>query len=106
MGEGDRIVVVCSSSSSVNSRSGSGWRAKNRLQSRGLPTNDGPTIANIEHLPLADSIVESEKVLITKARGCQFCRIFRQGYSVRMSIQRDWPIPFSLHSHFVIDGTC
>jgi hypothetical protein len=53
MGGDERMFVVCSNSSSVNSKSGSGWRAKRRLQARGLPASDGsPTVADITHLPV------------------------------------------------------
>src|SRR3990167_3741091 len=75
MGEDERVFVVCSNSSSVNSKSGSGWRAKNRLDSA-LPANDGPpATANIGHLPVAISGKRSYsvKVLITKVPWSQFC---------------------------------
>ena len=78
LGDDERTVVVCSNSSSVNSRSGSGWRAKNRFQVRGRSPSDGlPAKGNIEHLPPADCIVQSEKVLIIKGIGCQFCTNIR-----------------------------
>lgn len=77
MGEDERVFVVCSNSSSVNSKSGSGWRAKNNVESV-LPANDGPpATANIGHLPVAiiGTRAYSVKVLITKVPESQFCGV-------------------------------
>ena len=81
MGEDERVFVVCSNSSSVNSKSGSGWRANNRVENA-LPANDGPpATANIGHLPVAiiGKRSYSVKVLITKVPQSQFCGEFLQG---------------------------
>src|SRR3990167_7453533 len=75
MGEDERVLVVCSNSSSLNSKSASGWQAKNRLESS-LPANDGPpATANIGRLPVAiiGKRSYSVKVLSTKVRWSQFC---------------------------------
>lgn len=75
IGEDERVFVVCSNSSSVNSKSGSGWRANKRLENA-LPADDGPpATANIGHLPvtITGKRSYSVKVLITKVPRSQFC---------------------------------
>jgi hypothetical protein len=75
MGDDERMFVVCSNSSSVNSKSGSGWRAKRRLQARGLPASDGsPTVADITHLPVTtfSQSLNLGKYLSSTRRGVNF----------------------------------
>jgi len=59
-GVGVLIEVVWSSSSSVNSKSGSGWRAKRRVQLKGFSIDARfPTSAAIDHLLLNNSILRA-----------------------------------------------
>jgi hypothetical protein len=79
MGDDERMFVVCSNSSSVNSKSGSGWREKRRLQARGLPASDGsPTVADIRHLPITtfSQSLKLGKYLSPTRRGVNFMGIF------------------------------